>query len=280
MQCIQHIQLQQGAACDILIVDNASTDGTAQALEPLAGSGEILYFNTGSNLGGAGGFQFGLKQAYSMGYQYFWMMDDDTFPEQYALRALVQTGEELQNQYGFLSSAAYWKDGSLCNMNIQRVTFNKKQTDFVSARSPVVMATFVSFFFRREVLEKIGLPIKEFFIWSDDLEYSRRISRLLPCYLVNGSRVLHYMGSNEKVGIERDEVSRLWRYSYLYRNEVYLYRREGIKGWLYLLARIMLHSLRVLRSQTENKGKKLSIIWGSFFKGLCFFPEVEYVQGS
>ena len=40
----------------VIVVDNASTDGTEEALAALAESGKITYFNTGENLGGAGGF--------------------------------------------------------------------------------------------------------------------------------------------------------------------------------------------------------------------------------
>ena len=51
---------------------------------------EIIYFNTGKNLGGAGGFQYGLKVAHSLGYKFYWLMDDDTFPEPGALKALIE----------------------------------------------------------------------------------------------------------------------------------------------------------------------------------------------
>lgn len=41
----------------------------------------IFYFNTGRNLGGAGGFNFGVRKAYEAGYDYIWLMDDDTIVE-------------------------------------------------------------------------------------------------------------------------------------------------------------------------------------------------------
>ena len=38
-------------------------------------------------------------------------------------------------------------------------------------------ATFVSLLLRAATVQKVGLPIKEFFIWGDDIEYTRRIAR-------------------------------------------------------------------------------------------------------
>lgn len=69
--------LRSETPCDIIVIDNASTDGTETALEPFIGSGRISYHNTGANLGGAGGFNFAIKTALKQGYEYMWIMDDD-----------------------------------------------------------------------------------------------------------------------------------------------------------------------------------------------------------
>ena len=59
-QCIAHILNQQDISCDVLVVDNASTDGTAELVQSIPDS-RVRYRNTGANLGGAGGFHFGLQ---------------------------------------------------------------------------------------------------------------------------------------------------------------------------------------------------------------------------
>ena len=63
LRCVDALRRQRGARTDILVVDNASDDGTAEALAPLMEEGAILYRNTGENLGGAGGFNFGMRLA-------------------------------------------------------------------------------------------------------------------------------------------------------------------------------------------------------------------------
>lgn len=273
-QCLEKLQ-NQSVSLDILVIDNASTDGTEELFQNV--DKNIVYYNTGSNLGGAGGFNYGMRKAYELGYDLFWLMDDDTLPYENALEELLKAKDELGNT-GFLSSVAVWNNGELCNMNIQRTGINKKDIDYSRKYNSVIMATFVSFFVSREIVKEFGLPITDFVIWSDDLEYSRRISKKYPCYVVSTSKVLHKMGSNAKVGIETEEESRLWRYKLVYRNEVFVFRREGIKGWFYLVSRMLLHSLRIILKGNNKKMQKVCIIWKSFFEGLRFNPVIEMID--
>lgn len=275
-KCIDCLLGQENCRTDILIVDNASTDGTQDFIKDYILNGDIIYVNTGKNLGGAGGFSFGVAKAVNLGYEYVWLMDDDTFAGRKALEALLTAKDKLNNEFGYLSSIVYWKDGSLCNMNKQRYSLRKKVDIVPDDMQEIIMASFVSFFVKTSTVKKVGLPIKEFFIWADDMEYSRRISRMMPCYLVPSSTVEHYMGSNNKVGIESEPESRLWRYQYLYRNEVYLYRREGFVGILYLFARFALHNMKIIFKAKEGKMQKLRVIWKSFLSGFSFSPEIEF----
>ena len=276
LRCIDALRGQREAKTDILVVDNASDDGTAEALVPLMEEGVIYYRNTGRNLGGAGGFNFGMRLAVEAGYDRLWVMDDDCIPAPDALAALLQADGWLGGDYGFLSGIAYWRDGSLCRMNVQKTGLWRKLEDPTAPLTPVVMATCVSAFVPAARVREVGLPIREFFIWSDDLEYTRRLSRRYPCYAVGGCRVLHDMCHNNKVNIATDSLDRLSRYAYLYRNEVYVYRREGVAGWLYLLARVGYHLGKIwLRS--PQKGKRMRVILSSFFEGLGFHPPIEEV---
>ena len=60
---IEALLAQVNAPMDILIIDNASTDGTEETIRHYMDAGQILYENTGENLGGAGGFNFGIRRA-------------------------------------------------------------------------------------------------------------------------------------------------------------------------------------------------------------------------
>lgn len=51
-------------------------------------------------------------------------------------------------------------------MNIPKIKLTKQVNDFSKKVIQIKMGTFVSFLTSREVVEKVGLPIKEFFIWG------------------------------------------------------------------------------------------------------------------
>lgn len=276
-ECINALLTQDYNNCDILIVDNASTDGTKEYIKKELKNKRVNYINTGSNLGGAGGFNYGLREAYNMGYDYFWIMDDDCIVHKDSLTKLLDADFKLNGDYGFLSSRVLWKDGSICKMNIQKNKMTKWMKDFDTNYQSIVLASFVSLFLKREIIEEFGLPIKEFFIWTDDWEFTRRISRKKKCYYISDSIVTHK--SKENAGASIAVVDeRLERFSYLYRNDCVLYRGEGIKGWFLFNMRIILHKLRILKSNKTNKKERVKIINDAIKEGKKFYPEIEYVN--
>lgn len=275
--CLQALDAQQNERLDILVFDNASTDGTEDAVREL-NLPRVKYQNTGRNLGGAGGFAFGVKAAAQAGYEYLWLMDDDTLPEPGALQAFLQADADLQGEYGWLSSRALTPIGEDQPMNRQRKTPYRDIDGYEQPLVPSVMASFVSLFIPLAVVRRFGLPIAEFFIWSDDWEYTRRISRSLPCYTVSGSRVVHAMQNSTVVNIAADSPNRWERYRYFYRNDVYLYRREGLVGWLWLLMKFSWHSVQVLGSSTGKRRERLGIIWKGFAAGIRFDPPIQKIE--
>lgn len=281
--CIDHILAQQDATCDILVIDNASTDGTGEAVaEMQRRSDRIRYFNTGSNLGGAGGFSYGMRKAVEEGYEYLWVMDDDTYPAETALCTLLEADQAIGGDYGFLSSCALWKDGRICRMNRQKVwkKFRRFIEEPVGGMVRVEQATFVSLFLRRETVEKAGLPIKEFFIWGDDIEYTRRISiRMgLPCYYVGRSCVMHMMENNCGSNISADVPEKIGRYRYAFRNDRYIYREEGLKGRLWYQMKCAYNILRIYLKAKDHKKERIRTLRTGKKEGKTFHPPIEYVH--
>ena len=277
-ECIEAILNQNYKKCDVFVVDNNSTDGTYEYIKELLKNKRVIYKNTGANLGGAGGFNFGIKEAYELGCDFVWIMDDDCIVHKDTLQEFMTADKKLKGKYGFLASKVLWKDNNICEMNVQRGTLTKKVEDFDSELVPVVMSSFVSLFISTKKVKEFGLPIKEFFIWTDDWKYTRRISRKYDSYLVNNSVVTHKSNSNIGASIENDSLDRLNRYNYLYRNDVYLYKREGIKGWMYLIPRLCVHVFRILKSKSKGKFKKIKILICATIKGINFNPEIENVK--
>lgn len=282
-ECLEAL-LSQSAPCDLLIVDNASTDGTREYLEELHARYEgaakssvpaVHIFHMKENLGGAGGFSFGIKKGVSLGYRYLWVMDDDCIPEKDALWALLRSAKRHGGGFGFLASKVLYEDGETCEINMPKQGIYHKRSHPDQPEYPCDFACFTSLLFPAEVVRTVGLPIREFFIWSDDWEYTRRISRQLPCYGVMDSVAVHKPASRKSCDIVSETGERLSRYPYIYRNDVFLYRREGLPGVLYVLLRAVLHTVRVLLYSPGQRLQKCGIIWGSTLKGFGFRPGIE-----
>ena len=277
-QCVAALE-KQTAACDILVIDNASTDGTHDWLSTHE---YIINIRMTENTGGAGGFNKGMREATERGYRYIWVMDDDTIPNADALEKLLEADGILKGNYGWLSCVPLWKDGKICVINKQKV-YGSYFDDIQVLKHGLlraIHATFVGLFVRRETVLKVGLPIKEFFIWGDDIEYTRRISvrMKMPCYVVGQSIVTHAMKDNTGGNIAVDVPERLKRYNLAFRNENYLFRQEGLKGFCYYFAKCGKY---IVLSLTKGKGhrlKRTGIVIKQFFAGLFFNPKIEYVS--
>lgn len=281
-KCIHHLLNQTIQKLDILIVDNASTDGTGELVQNLYCENErIHYENTGNNLGGAGGFAYGIKWAVMQGYDYLWIMDDDTIPETNALEELINKDHLLQGNYGFLSSYAKWIDGSPCEMNVPELSLkwrNRIDLQFENRMIQINAASFVSLFMKASVIKEVGLPIKEFFIWADDLEYTKRVSRKYPGYFVYDSQVVHEMKSNEATDIFEADENRLSRYEYLYRNRYYVAKHESVRSKLFFWMWIKNTLRDIIKSDCSKKMKRCTIVLKSCISGLRFNPAIEYVK--
>lgn len=281
-QCVERLLIQT-ASCDVLVVDNASSDGTEEYLKNLKKEKKLRVIRSPRNLGGAGGFNLGIRKAVEYGYEYIWMMDDDTLPRPDTLGKLLDADEDLQGRYGFLSSAVLWTDGKGCRMNRQKVRKDFYEDAGLLNRGliPVEQATFVSLFMRASIVKKAGLPVKEFFIWGDDLEYTRRLAvrMKMPCYLVGKSQVVHAMETNNGSCIATDAPERIDRYRYAYRNENFAYRYEGIRGIAYYIAKCSFNILRIWLKGDNHRLRRSWVVLSQMFAGCWFNPKIEMVTG-
>ena len=280
-QCLESIQSQE-ETCDIIIVDNASDDGTEDMIKDSFQGDGIHYYNTGANLGSAGGFSFGVKQAVLLGYDYIWIMDDDVIPDKNALQELMQADKKLGGNWGCLSSFSYWRDGSVCKANRQKkglFTFFR-DSDYEKDLVPAKIVAFASMLVKRSAVEDVGIPIADYFFYTDDYEFSMRISSKYPTYVVPSSRVLHAMPVNTKASLLTDPPEKLWRYKYLYRNDMHCYRRFGFKGWLYVRFKQVYTFLQILifEKNKEIKQEKINILCDAVREGHTFEPEIEIVR--
>ncbi|MBR4590110.1 MAG: glycosyltransferase family 2 protein [Bacteroidaceae bacterium] len=278
-ETLENLQRQTFKINKIIVVNNASTDGTTEYLRSFSKNLGFSIMNLKKNLGGAGGFYYGIRRAYEIGCDYMWIMDDDTIVTETALDKLIKGLDNLKDKkIGFLTSNVLFKDGSPCLMNIPTTVY--VYNEFIEKGIVEVSHTsFVAMLIPAKVVEQVGLPIKDYFIWGDDGEYSTRILRAgYAGYLIGDSTVYHYMKENVGVDIFNTPKDRIDRFFYFYRNNTITSR---MRGALPLCKRLMYHGflvLMVLFRKNDYKIKKIWTIIKGTFAGLFMKVTIDKVD--
>lgn len=229
IQCLEAILLQIKSICKIILIDNASTDGTRNLLQEQGylDNDKIDYIQLNKNIGGAGGFHTGMKLAYDQGYEWIWVMDDDTIPTSSALEALLTVAESPRGltQPVLLASKVLWTDDNLHLMNRPRFFVDRVEQFLEAATKGLLLlrsSSFVSLMIHRDAIQKYGLPLKHYFIWNDDAEFTARILRFETGYLVPESIVYHKTAENYTI-----LANNSGRYYYHIRNTIFMLKNQS-----------------------------------------------------
>jgi len=225
-ECLIAILNQSKMPDKIVVIDNASTDGTKELFD----SGErfadsrIQYELMDKNTGGAGGFFEGIKRVYSE-CDYIWLMDDDTIPNPQTLEGLCNSAKEIGEKASFFASLVFGPEGEPMNLPIvdTSATENGYSDWYLNLDKKMVKiksATFVSLLISTAAIKSVGLPLNWYFIWGDDTEYTLRLTKYYgPAYFTGQSSVLHKRFNVRNLSIRDEEnPNRVRMYFYFYRN--------------------------------------------------------------
>ncbi|GAB2700867.1 glycosyltransferase family 2 protein [Mucilaginibacter koreensis] len=281
-EAIAAIKQQTYPLTDIVVVDNASTDGTQQWLDEQQG----LIVIKQANLGGSGGFYTGIKKALSLNADWIWVMDDDSICRENSLEMLVDALLPITEPVGFIGSKSVWKDGNPHLMNLPAIkpSFNKTIPFNVYDDQGLLLVettSFVSLLINAEAVREVGLPYKEFFIWGDDQEYTKRITTAgyLGLYCSN-SIVLHKTGINYFPDFYRDTVPNLWKHNYGFRNEFFMVKKN--KGFLYfifwLIIKVTYTSFKLCTIRKDHRLKFIGVLCNSAWRSIFFNPQIDTVK--
>ena len=260
----------------IFVVNNASTDNTAEYLDGL-NEPRVEHVRLPENIGGAGGFYEGSKRAYEYGADYVWLSDDDAYPKPDALEILVHSIRDYEERFNrrppFACSMVRWTNGDMCEMNTPQPVWDYPRN--YSAETPylrVKSCSFVSVLVPRWAFTDHGFPIKDYFIWYDDAEFTARITKTYPGIFCPDSQVIHDIPENKGVNYGLINEGNIWKFRFGARNETSYRRRD--QGWFSVLvfARGVRNQMRQHNVPTPLRRQ----IYKQIIKGAFFFkPPVE-----
>ena len=194
LEALAAVQAQSRAPDAVIVVDNASTDGTAAAVRARFPAARLA--GLARNTGGAGGFAYGMALALADAADLIWLMDDDTVPEPDALRALLQARErDPARPPALIASRVLWTDGRAHPLNTPRTKPLAGQAERRAAAAagcvPIRSASFVSVLVDAAESRRRGLPQADYFLWNDDFEFTTRLLRGNQGWLCPASVVVH-----------------------------------------------------------------------------------------
>lgn len=295
VNAIQGILDQEMLPDLLLIIDNDSTDGTYDVLlekgwikainkskrdinisssnEYLADECNILikYVKKFENDGGAGGFYEGMKQAYDLGYEWLWLMDDDGVPAKDCLKYLYDYKSRDSVIGPLVIDIETQKTASFLfdqNGRLAKVEELEKEEIIENQLTP-----FNGTFIPRDIIQQIGFIKREMFIWGDEQEYQLRI--LKNGFSVNTiTKAKHYHPINKKKPKYRSNLLKFTIYDIsnpkfqfiFFRNYIYLAKIYPLR----VKYGINVGLLRWIYETTINSFYNLMI--GDFYKSkICIF---------
>ena len=265
-RCLAAVLSQTLPVDEIIVIDNASAVPAHGLLADEHEGSPISWWRTRHNVGGAGGFAWGLTIAHTRGHARTWLMDDDAEPDPQCHGHLTAAASTLGGDgYSFLASTVL--EAPATSPGPPRTTPSPS-----GGVRPTDFAHFIGVLVNMDVARRTHLPVSDFFIWHDDVEYTRRLGTLAPGYACQDALMYH-----PRTG---DRVDSRWKLEHDVRNRLWLLRFPFLVGgaprWRYLL-----QTVRVVARQAMIAGDKrawCTFLWRGLRDGLTTEPVPRHAE--
>lgn len=243
-ECLEAVEMQRQPYDWIVVVDNASTDGTERLLMEKQANPCYVIRREKENIGGSGGFAHGVKAAYDTGADWVTIIDDDAILTENFLEEMKKAAQKDEGMYHCYAGVPL-TDG-IRPGHRRRVAGKliKKElpvpvSEYEQERFFCDIASFCGLMVHRDVIGRIGFPEERFFIWYDDTEYCLRISKETKIVNINRA-VIHH-----KVPAAQPSKSFVgWKDYYGIRNRIYMAGKHyGMATALFIAAKKVLRCL-------------------------------------
>ena len=201
LDCLESLQVLEYPRVTTVVVDNASTDGTAEAVSERYPDVELVASPT--NRGFSGGNNLGLRRAMDLGAEYVLLLNNDTLVDPPFLHELVREARRRPDA-GALCPIVYYADppdliwyagaefDPRRGHNGRQTGYRERDRGQYAEVREISRASGAAMLVPRPVLERVGLLDEEFFFHIEDVEWSLRIQEAgHRIYFVPRSRVCH-----------------------------------------------------------------------------------------
>lgn len=253
-ECITALRNQTRPLDAILVINNGSTDGTEAWLQ----SQEDVIYHTQKNIGGAGGFSTAIQMGYQKGYEWIWCMDDDGAPKENALEHLLAAE---QKELTLLNCAVIdktdkrsfvWNTGGY-------KTIDEVPGNIIEGIGHPFNGTFIN----RRIIERVGVPKANFFLWGDETEYYYRIVKRNNIPVATVANSIHYHPATA-FSLKKDwNYIADWKMYFYVRNRFHIHQTKFANKFLALLhysCFILAFAGVIMLFQKTDKLKKISFI--------------------
>lgn len=245
----------------ILVVDNRSSDGTAEMVRNEFPDTKILVLDV--NSGGAGGFRAGMEWAWRAGYEWLWIMDDDIEPYEEALETLLSYGGISDFIHLRRDNINAWE--GIWDPHTFTIQLYPREYSFENGKPYIVVnyACFEGPLVHRRIIDRVGPPDARYFVSGDDAIYG---------YLASfHTHVLYVNRRGFQRKLPPPALSRMSAYL-LIRNKFLIYEELRGRGltlprylfWIYQI-RLAWYLIRQLLGRKESRQW---IICRAVFEGL------------
>ncbi len=179
-----------------IVVDNGSSDDSVPAIRKAFP--DILLLETGQNLGYAGGNNAGIEYALKQGFEWIFLLNNDTFVEENLLDEMMKPSASYQIIGA--KPYAYPYTGKLDHLggkwNPKKGLFDLiglgKTDQELSWDGTLDYVTGCSIFIHRSVFERIGLLEPKFFLLWEESDFCMRAKRAgFHIGVAEGAKILH-----------------------------------------------------------------------------------------
>lgn len=182
--CIDSLMAQTYPALTVLLVDNASFDGSGARLRDRYP--RMAYLQTGGNYGYTGGNNRGMQHALDRGAEYLLILNNDTVVEPACIATLVASAREIPRLGALAPKVLYFDDpkriwyagGDLARRKVlgrHRRELELDDPTEPARLEPMTFATGCCFLMPAEAARAVGFFPEDFFIYAEDVELSMRL---------------------------------------------------------------------------------------------------------